>query len=551
MSFRFKQGVARGAVVALALGVIASAVAVVRGRTAAEPYDPLAAATAGGLQVQNREAPVPSMCYTKTEGRSNPCWTCHTGGLALNSANDASLQAEYAFSEMGQTNHWTNLFIDRRGKTAAISDAQVLAYIREDNYTPLREALRAVDPKAYPGYRLDLDLSKGFDEEGFARDGSGWRAIRYKPFLGTFWPTNGSTDDVFIRLPAAFRQDASGAESRAVYKLNLSLVEVALTLDPSVRDNAKHRRQVEPVDERVGGVDLNGDGQLTDGVAEVRGFPSHYIGGAAKVALRGHLYPEGTEFLHTVRYVDPDQPTLLSARMKEVRYSRKVAFADTWKVISNYEEEFEDRSRGKLPLFQGGPDVGLRNEFGWQLQGFIEDEKGRLRLQTEEEHLFCMGCHTNLGVTVDQTFSFPRKVPGKEGWRHQDLRGIPDVPQVGHAKPETLVYFERVQGGDEFRANDELLKRFFPNGVLDEATVKRAAKGGDQDLAFLLTPSRERALQLNKAYMALVREQAFTRGRDTMIAPPENVLMKVENGSTELGASGRVYEDGRLHLSWD
>ena len=174
-----------------------------------------------------------------------------------------------------------------------------------------------------------------------------------------------------------------------------------------------------------------------------------------------------------------------------------------------------------------------------------------MRLQTEEENLFCMGCHTNLGVTVDQTFGFPRKLPGKEGWRHQDLRGIPDVPQVGHTKPETLVYFERVQGGDEFRANDELLKRFFPNGVLDEATVRRAAKGGDQDLTFLLTPSRERALQLNKAYMTLVREQSFTKGRDTMIAPPANVFMKVENGSTELGAAGRVFDDGRLHLSWD
>lgn len=551
MAFRFKQGIVRGAGAALALGVIVSSVAVVRGRVAAEAYDPLATAMAWGSEVRNREAPIPSMCYTKTEGRSNPCWTCHSGGVGLNTANDTRLQEEYAFSETGLTNQWTNLFIDRRQNAAAISDDEALEYIREDNYAPLREALRAVDQKVYPGYRLDLDLSKGFDEDGFARDGSGWRAVRYKPFLGTFWPTNGSTDDVFIRLPPSFRRDANGTESRAVYKLNLSLVEVALTLDPQVHDNAKRRRQVEPVDERVGGVDLNGDGQLSEGVTEVRGVPSHYVGGAAKVALKGHLYPEGTEFLHTVRYVDPDQPTLLSARMKEVRYARKVGFADTWKLLSNYEEEFEKRSRGKLPLFQGGPEVGLLNDFGWQLQGFIEDQKGRLRLQTQEEHLFCMGCHTNLGVTVDQTFSFPRKVPGKEGWRHQDLRGIQDVPQVGHAKPETLVYFERVQGGDEFRANDELLKRFFPGGVLDEAAMRRAAKGGDQDLAFLLTPSRERALQLNKAYMALVREQAFTKGRDTMIAPPANVFMKVENGSTELGDTGRVYEDGRLHLNWD
>ncbi len=531
----------------LALGVLMAGVAFVRGRSpSTPPYDPLAYARMRGERVENREAPIPSMCYTKTEGRSNPCWTCHTGGIGLNSTHDAALQAEYAFSEEGLTNHWTNLFTDRRARAEAISDAEVLAYIREDNYAPLREALRGVDAERYPGFRPDLDFSKGFDEEGFARDGSGWRAVRYKPFLGTFWPTNGSTDDVFIRLPAPYRQDASGAESRAHYKLNLALVEVAMTLDPHVHDHTKHRREVEPLDERVGGMDLNGDGQLTDGVTEVRGVPARYVGGAAKVALRGHLYPEGTEFLHTVRYVDPDEPTLLSARMKELRYSRKVAFVDTWGLLAAYEGELDDKSRGRLPVYQGSPEVGLLNDFGWQLQGFIEDEKGRLRLQTQEEHLFCMGCHTNLGVTVDQTFSFPRKVPGKEGWRHQDLRGIPDVPQVGHEKPETLVYFERVQGGDEFRANEELLERFFPGATLDEAAVK-----GARDLAALVTPSRERALRLNKAYMALVREQTFSQGRDTMIAPPANVHPSVENGSTGLEDAGRVYEDGRLHLDWD
>jgi hypothetical protein len=263
-----------------------------------------------------------------------------------------------------------------------------------------------------------------------------------------------------------------------------------------------------------------------------------------------YVYPGGTEFLHSVRYVDPDAPTLMATRMKELRYARKVQAPDSWRVQAVYEEEFENKQRGRLPLYAGAPDVGLLNDFGWQLQGFIEDAEGRLRLQTQEEHLFCMGCHSNIGVTVDQTFAFPRKVPGKEGWRHQDLRGIPDVPQMGHVKPEVLTYFERVQGGDEFRANDEILARFFPGGTLDEATVRRAAKGGDKDLAFLLTPSRERALALDKAYRALVREQSFTKGRDTLIAPPKNVHPAVENGSTGLEDAGRVYEDGRLLLDW-
>ncbi|MFP2930322.1 hypothetical protein ACLESO_35025 [Pyxidicoccus sp. 3LG] len=375
--------------------------------------------------------------------------------------------------------------------------------------------------------------------------------MRYKPFLGTFWPTNGSTDDVFIRLPVAFRQDAEGRLSREVYRLNLAILEAAMTVDPGLADVKQARRRVEPVDERVGGVDLDGDGALEGTVEEVRGLPSHYVGGAAKVAVRRYFYPLGTEFLHTVRYVDPDAPELLSTRMKEVRYSRKDEEHEDVRVMHFYAEEQEKKLQGRLPAFPGNPELGLINEFGWRLQGFIEDTRGRLRVQTMEEHAFCMGCHTNLGVTVDQTFAFPRKVPGREGWRPQDLRGIPDVPQAGHAKPEVLTYFERVKGGDEFRANEELLSRFFPEGKVDEAAVRRAARGGDRDMAWLVTPSRERALDLGRAYMALVREQGFTKGRDTLLAPPRNVLPQVENGSTGLEDAGLIFEDGRLHLTWE
>ncbi|WP_164015132.1 hypothetical protein [Pyxidicoccus trucidator] len=548
------KGGARGvAVGVLALGLVFSAIGVWRSRhhsPSEPPFDPLAQALASGSRVANREAPIPSMCYTKTEGVSNPCWTCHTGGVGNNVMDDAALQAEYAFSDVGQTNQWSNLFTERSAALADISDDEVLEYIRQDNYTPLRSALLG-RPGGFKGWVPDLDLARGFDADGFALDGSGWRAVRYKPFLGTFWPTNGSTDDVFIRLPATFQRDADGQPSREVYRFNLAILEAAMTVDPALTDVREAHRQVEPVDERAGGVDLDGDGVLEAGVEEVRGLPARYVGGAAKVAVRQHFYPVGTEFLHTVRYVDPDAPTLLSSRMKEVRYSRKDEEHEDLRVRSFYAEEKEKKLQGRLPVFPGTPELGLVNEFGWRLQGFIEDARGRLRVQTMEEHAFCMGCHTNLGVTVDQTFGFPRKVPGKEGWRHQDLRGLPDVPQAGHAKPEVLTYFERVKGGDEFRANDELLSRFFSHGTLDEAAVRRAGKGGDRDLAWLVTPSRERALALGRAYMALVREQSFTKGRDTLLAPPKNVLPAVENGSTGLEAAGLLFEDGRLHLAWE
>lgn len=483
----------------------------------AEPYDPLALARTTNKQIPHSEAGIPPQCYTKTEGTSNPCWTCHTGTLHPNDMNDWTLQVSYAFSDEGTINHWTNLFEDRSRVMASISDTDVLAYVRADNYAVLRAAMTQAEK--FPGYRPDLDFAAGFGEDGFARDGSGWRAFRYKPFPGTFWPTNGSTDDVLIRLPKEF-QTRGGAFDLATYRENLALLERSIASNPERSDHEL-------------------------------GLPTHYSGDASEVPLFRRLFPSGTEFLHSVRYIDPDAPNLIATRMKELRYSKKTAFLDPSQLLSVYEHEHEERDKGLLPVFQGDALSGLRNDHGWLLQAYIEDEKGRLRLQTHQEQLACMGCHSNLGVTVDTTFSFARKLPGKAGWAYQDLRGMKDAPQIGHQEPEFLTYLRRVGAGDEFRANDELIARFAPGGHIDAPEVRRAAPGGDQDLAWLLSPSRERALDLNRAYMALVREQDFERGRDAPLAPPKNVFAYIEEESTGLVEKNRVYKDGRLHLAWE
>lgn len=506
-------------------------------------FDPLAYAGAQGTGAGNLEAPVPPMCYTATGGASNPCWVCHTRGAGRNSLDDADLQASYGFSETALTNHWRNLFVDRRPFIAGVSDDEILRWVRTDNYAPLRAAMAAL-PATYVGFRPDLDLARGFDAEGFARDGSGWRAVRFQPFPGAFWPTNGSTSDLFVRLPDRFRRAADGAPSRDVYRLNLSLVEAAL----AVEDHGAKRvdREIEPVDERLLGVDLDGDGALRAGTTRVRRLPPRYAGAAAGDAVMSQAYPLGTELLHSVRYLDPDAPSMIAARLKELRYMRKVELLDDWGVQRAYDEEAEAKAEGKLPVFQGDPEVGLLNDWGWQLQGYIEDARGALRVQSDEEHRFCMGCHGHVGVTMDQTFGFPRKVPGADGWRPQDLRGLQDRPQVGHEAPELATYFARVQGGDETRSNDELLARFWRGGVLDEAEVRRAAVGGDRDLAWALSPSRARALALDKAYLAVVREQSFVRGRDAMVRPATRVHARIEDEGTGL----EPRRDGRLQLRW-
>src|SRR5262249_7439822 len=99
------------------------------------------------------------------------------------------------------------------------------------------------------------------------------------------------------------------------------------------------------------------------------------------------------------------------------------------------------------------------------------------------------------------------------------------------------------------RANGEMLARFFPGGRLAESRL-RGAKGARLDLAQLLTPTRRRALDLDKAYLVLVRDQSFVLGREPRLAPPVNLHATIENAETDLGKAGKVYSDGVLWLDW-
>ena len=508
-------------------------------------YDPLAFAREHANKLTNPEAVIPPQCYTKTDGQFNPCWVCHVEAQGLNHKSDWSLQKEYAFSDAGLKNQWSNLFTDFSADISKINDEAMLSYIQQDNYTPFKEAISR--DRKYAVWKPDVDLHAGFDKEGFAVDGSWWRAFRYKPFLGTFWPTNGATDDVMIRLPKEFYTDSNGNTSKAIYKINLAIIEASLASGPG-RTNVVDR-VIEPIDETIAGIDLNGDGQLSESVTRMVKIPEFFVGAASKRQVRRNLYPRGVEFLHTVRYLDPEQPNFLSKRMKEVRYSIKYKETDRDAVNVYYEKEENNKDENILPRFQGVGYAGFVNEIGWRFQGFIENKSGQLRAQTDQEHYFCMGCHSNIGVTADQTFGFPRKVPGSAGWGAIDYAGIPDVPQLGHSKPEILTYFERLGGGDEFRNNDEIIERFFENGQVNEAEVLRASVDGDLDIRHLILPSKQRAYALNKAYMVLVEQQRFEQGRDPIIKTPENVFAEIEEVSAGFSEE-QIYRDGTIWLDW-
>jgi len=487
----------------------------------------------------NREAIVPPQCYTRTEGRFNPCYVCHQDERPgrENRMNDRELQAAYSFSEIGQTNHWKNLFEDRSARVAAISDAEILRWVAEDNYSALPGRLRAA---GFAGWIPDLaGLQRGreaFDALGFARDGSHWVAFNYKPLPSAFWPTNGSTDDVMIRLPEVYRTRADGAYSRDVYLANLAVVEASIKGLPEIG--------MPPVDEREAGADLDGNGAL--GTATVLKRVGGYVGAAAKHFFEAGIYPMDTEFLHTVRYVGFDAAGGIapSTRMKEVRYMRKRYAMPAYVLAQGYTEEHWDKELGRLPGYIDRGQQGLDNEMGWLVQGFIEGARGELRASTYEENLFCMGCHTSVGATIDKTFSFPRKVDGAAGWGYIDLRGMPDAPNRGETKGEFATYFERA-GSSEFRNNEEIAARFFrADGSADPQRIAAA-----RDVYEMASPSRERALLLNKAYRVIVSDQDYIHGRDATVTPPANVYEHIDNATTPTLPAEFVH-DWDIRLDW-
>ncbi|WP_462322776.1 hypothetical protein, partial [Halochromatium sp.] len=485
--------------------------------------------TAFERETWNEAAYIPSQCYTDTIADNrvyNPCFSCHTESRAPNALNDGDLQTTYAFPKPARTNRWINLFRDRSKQMAAIPETAILQWVREHNYPALAARLMVDLPTAWDANGDGLwsgyvpDCHYRFDEQGFDRapDGtpSGWRAYGYYPFPGTFWPTNGSTGDVLIRLAEPLRNNEAGEYDEAIYRVNLAIVEAMI----KERDVAL----VPPVAETDVGVDLDADGRL--GTADHVRWSEHervqsYVGAArveqnaGRLHLAAGLFPEGTEFLHSVRYIDPDTDNGLGManRMKELRYARKGDWVNEDALRHQVWHEALEKlgSPDRLRKITGSHETGLSNGQGWFYQGFIEDANGELRPQTREELTFCMGCHGGVGATRDGIFSFARKLDGRDaggGWFHWSQRGLAGIPEPirPDGQPEYAFYLQHNGAGDEFRANAEVIARFFDaNGTLRPDMLMRLR----EDISVLLRPSRQRALDLNRAYRVIVREQSF------------------------------------------
>lgn len=503
-------------------------------------------------------------CYTKTqEGTNiyNPCFSCHINSIEPNYIDDWDLQESYAFSENSYKNPFTNSFKDRTSLVDEISDEEILNYINEDNYKDSKNNILIAAKLKYDlptqwdyssdgkkdgvwsGYVPDCYFN--FDNEGFDIDNNGnytgWRAFAYSPFLGTFWTTNGSTDDVLIRLPKAMMEDSSGNFSKEVYKINLAIVESMI------------KREDIPlgfeVDESVYGVDLNHNDVIDTSSTiiykwntpdSISNYPlviyKNYYVGMAKEKLDTNelniapgLYPNGTEFLHSVRYIgikDDKSGIKMAPRMKELRYAKKTAWNNYSQLYNSALAEIKEAHDfpNRLRTIKGNMEEGLDTGLGWSYQGFIEDVNGNLRPQTYEENLSCIGCHSGIGAITDSTFAFPRKDnTHNKGWYHwsqKDLTGLKDR-LLSNGEGEYAFYLKQNKAGDEFRSNEEVKFKFFDsNGDLIQSEVDKIA----DDITYLINPSVQRAIKLNKAYKVIVEEQSFIYGKDAHIKPLDDTV---------------------------
>lgn len=495
---------------------------------------------------------VAAQCYTKTKGQNNrvhnPCFSCHNSPKEPNFIDDAEFQLAYDFRSPSRINPWKNLFKDRTEAIAEISDAQITSYIRQSNYFDSQGHIVLANKMSHVpnewdfnrdgiwnGYTPDCYFnfdSQGYDQTPQGQD-TGWRAFGYDLFLGAFWPTNGNTDDVLIRLSEPFRQTQLGEYSREVYQLNLAIVEALIK---------KQNTVIPATNERLYGVDLNRNGELDIATQVVYkwapndGVYMSYVGkakqlyDAGELKLAAGLYPVGTEFIHSVRYIDFNEQNevVLANRFKELRYGIKINWNNYTQLRNAALDEVKEGHAfpDRLRFIQGNSEAGMLNGQGWAYQGFIEDKNGDLRPQSYEESLNCIGCHSGLGTTTDSSFAFPRKFDHSAfqgSWYHWSQKSLKDTaePQWKDGTWEYSQYLLENQSGNEFRDNDEVFAKFFNK----DGSIKQAEFDAlHQDVTHLIWPSQSRAMQLNKAYKVIVDEQSYIYGRDVHVKPLNDVV---------------------------
>lgn len=89
----------------------------------------------------------------------------------------------------------------------------------------------------------------------------------------------------------------------------------------------------------------------------------------------------------------------------------------------------------------------------------------------------------------------------------------------------------------------------FERWLNQDLSVNYQKVSAAKDVYDLITPSRKRALELNKAYKVIVEDQDFIFGRDATAKAPVNVYQKVDNENSPTLPIERIYE-WDIRLDW-
>ncbi len=388
----------------------------------------------------NEDPSIPIQCWVETNyGSQNACKYCHTNYLSDikhgNSFPIAEDQILYNFASPNLNKiNWKNVIspqeINERLEKENIkvpepNDPENLIYIRKNNWKiaflmarpygddswnnvsnagSVFQLFPALNPEDLLPFTknepTDIERHGHIDREGFVKnkydDYTGWRAVNFFPYA-IFTPLTGSVSGIYIRLPKVF-MTKNGITDIEIYKKNLDLLE----------KNIKN--------------------ESTDS--------KYYYGDASNISIKKGFYPVGTEFAHTLHYVDLNAdgevgtyldglyenaqkdyefPGTRSKRVKEIRYMYK------WKDVDLDDIAEKEDEGEEIPKIIGQEGKGwIENGAGWILSAYIENRKGGLRPQTTEELLQCKGCHSSVGNTVDAVWSFQRKLPGDLGWQEMN-----------------------------------------------------------------------------------------------------------------------------------
>lgn len=572
----------------------------------------------------NEEPNIPPQCWIETGyGTQNACKYCHTDYLSSvrhgNAFPIGYQQILYSFPTPGLNRIlWRNIIypgeIDERLKAEgiAIPDVEDIAYVRMDNWRPAFDRARgngntawinlsepespwvlfpALNPDHLYPFAAGNPTSGGthgyIDKEGFVRDENesytGWRAINFFPYA-IFTPLTGSVSGIYIRLPEVFRT-VDGVPDIDTYKKNLELLE--RNIKNQSPENAS------------------------------------FFGDASGVPVKRGFYPVGTEFAHPLHYVDLAAdgkaglrldavagndgydysfPGTRSKRVKEIRYMYK------WKEVGLEDIAMETEEEGGYAEIIGREGQGwVENEGGWIIAAYIEDRQGNLRPQTTEELAQCIGCHANVGNTIDAVWSFQRKLPGEKGWQDMNY-GLydarrPAASQLNDYLHETsgmgelgyfyfsvtgadlygvmpneikddIVYYAQTYGLEkklgllfpvQLLFDDEQLKNLGRNErksiLLERQRLMRqyakdaAYLGYDRNSdnwfikGHLIYPSHQTMKNNIQAYRKIVLDQSFNLGKDVFGSEPEHVPFTFRSDGTVLNAERAMIPAGQVITS--